>query len=213
MIIDNVSVRHIGSRAVLRQLDGVFHVEVVKDSGKQSQRPRKVHMDIQQRLHRAVQPVHQRHGGRDGTDRERGIGTADDEVSARKVDQQRAELGKQPHHHTEPPAALLFLQAQLRNLFVDLHETLIFPLFPGKELHQQRSGDGKRLVDQLVHLVVLCLAVGKQLIALFSDLLRRQNQQWNHHNPHQRQLPAHGKQRHKACNNGRDIGNDAGERP
>ena len=211
MIIDDVPIRHIGHRTVFRRADGVFHVEIVKDPGKQGQRPRKVHVDVQQRFHRAVQPVHQRNRGRDGTHGEARIGAGDDEISARKVDQQRAQLGKEAHYHPEPPAALLFLQAQLRNLFVDRHETLVFPLFPGKELHQQRSGDGKRLVDQLVHLIVLRLAVGEQGIASFPNPLRRQNQQRNHHNSHQRQLPAHGKQRHKACNNRRDVGDNVRE--
>ena len=208
MLIDDVSVRDVGFLSVFQRPDGVFHIEVIKYPRKQRQRPREIHMDVQQRFHRAVQPVHEGNRRRDGTDGETGVGAGDDEVTARKVDEQRTELGKQSHHHAKPAAALLLLQAQLRDFFIDLHKAFILPLFPGKELDQKRARDRERLVDELVHLVALCLAVGEQFITLLSDSFRRQDQQRDHHDPHQRQLPAHGKQSHQARDHRRGIGDD-----
>ena len=205
MIIDDIAVRDVRLFSVLGRDNRIFHVKVVKDAGKQSQRPGEVHMDVQERLHRPVEPVDQRDRRRDGADGQPGICVPDDDPSAGKVDQQRSQLGKQAHHHPEPAAALLLFQVQAGDLFVDLDKALVFALLAGKELHQQGTGDRQGLVDELVHLIALRLAVLQQLIALFPDPLRRQDQQRQHHNAHQRQLPAHRKQSHQCRDHRRDV--------
>ena len=112
-------------------------VEVIEDAGKERQRAGKVDLDVQQRFHRAVEPVDEGDRGRDGADGEGGIGFGDDEPAARKIDQQRSHLGKHPHHHTKPLAAALLLEGELRDLLIDSDKALILPLLAGEELDQQ----------------------------------------------------------------------------
>ncbi len=211
VVVGHVRVGDVGGLAVFRGLDGIGQVEVVKDAGEQCQGSGEVHVDVQQGLDGAVQPVHQGHRGGDGAHRQGGVGPGDDEVAAGEVDQQRAKLGEHAHDDAEPLAAALLLELQVGDLTVDGHEPLILPLLAGEQLHQQRAADGQRLVDQLVHLVVLGLTVGEDLPAGLAHALGGQDQQRDYHDAHQRQAPAHGEQGHQRGDHHRQVADDAAE--
>ena len=145
-------------------------------------------------MDRAVEPVDQGDRGRDRTDGQRRVAAGDDEPAAGKVDQQRAELGEHAHHHAEPLAAAGLLEVQLRDLLIDRAEALVFLLLAGEELDQQRAADGQGLVHELVHLVVLGLARAGELPAGPADAAGGQDQQRDHDQTHQGELPAHREQ-------------------
>ena len=205
VLIDDVGVRHVGLLAVFGRLDRIGHVEVFKNAREERERARKVHMDVQKALHRAVEPVDQRDRGRDRADGQPQVGLGNDEIAARKVDQQRTELGEHAHHDAEPPAAVLLAKRQLRDLLVHADKALVFLLLAGKELDEQRAGDGERLVDELVHLVVLGLGIGQKLITPLAHALRRQNQQRDHDDADDRELPAHRKERDQRRHDRGDV--------
>ena len=203
---------HGGSAPVGRRDDGDLPVKVIKDTGKESKRSGKVHLDIQKRFHRTVQAVDESDRGCDRTDREGGIGAGDDEPAARKVDQQRADLGEHAHHHAKPLAAALLFKGKARDLLVDGNEALVLPPLTGEELDQQRAGDGKCLIDELVHLVALGLTFIEKLEARAAHAAGREDQQRDHENAHDGKLPAHGKERDQGRDHRGNIAHDAGKR-
>ena len=213
MLVADIRVGHVRPTAVFRGGDGIFQIEIVKNAGEEGQRAGEVHMDVQQALHRAVEAVDEGDGGGDGADGQGRIGLGDDEPAAGKVDEQRTDLGEHAHQDPEPAAAVLLPEGELGDLLVDRHKALVLPLLPGEELHQQRSADREGLVDELVHLVVFGLGVGEDLVALLAHTLGGQDQQRDHHDAHQGQLPAHGKEGRERGHHGGDVGDDAGERP
>jgi len=203
---------HGGLAPVRRGDDGDLPVKVIEDAGEQGEGAGKVHLNVQQRLHRAIEAVDERDRGRDGADGEGGVGLGDDEPAARKIDQQGADLRKHPHHHAEPLAAALLLERKLRDLLIDGDKAVVLQLFAGEELDQQGAGDGQRLVDELVHLVVLGLALVEKLPAGAPHAARRQDQQGDDQHAHNGKLPAHGKERHKRRHHRGGIAHNARER-
>ena len=109
---DDALFLHRGPASVGRGHDGELPVKVVKDAREQGERPGEVHLNVQQGLHRAVEAVDERDGGRDRADGERRVGVGDHEPAARKVDQQGTDLGEHAHHHAKPLAAALLLECE-----------------------------------------------------------------------------------------------------
>ena len=205
-------IRKIRRRAQQRVLDVVRLVEIVENSRKQGQGSRKVHLDVQQALHRPVQPVDERHRRRDGTDRQIRVALRDDQIAAGEVDQQRPDLGEHAHHHPEPLAGALFLDVVAGHLFVDLHKALVLHLFLRKQLYEQRTGDGQRLVHHLVHLVRLRPGFRQQFKPRDAHLFRGNDEQRHDGDADDGQPRAHGEQGDDRGHDRRDIADHRRER-
>ena len=208
---DDALVLHRGPAPVGRRHDGELPVKVVKDAREQGERAGEIHLNVQQGLHRTVEAIDERDGGRDRADGERWVGVGDHEPAARKVDQQGTDLGEHAHHHAKPLAAALLLEGEARDLLVDGDEALILSFLAREQLDQQGAGDGQRLVDELIHLVALGLALVEKLPAGAADAAGRENEQGNDHDPHNGELPAHGKQRDKRRHHRGNIAHNARE--
>ncbi len=190
--------------------DEVAAVEVIEYSRKERERAREIDLQIEQRLHRAVEAVDERHGGGYRADGEGGVALRYYEIAARKVDKQRAQLGEQAHHDAEPlPRALLF-KRNLRVFLIEVAELLKIGLLAGEELCEQRAAHTECLGHHLVHLVLLALRLACELPALLADALRGQHEHRNNHNAHERELPAHEKERHERRRHGGDVAHNAG---
>ena len=198
--------------AVLGRDDAALAVKVVKDPCEHGQRPREAHLQVEQTFHRAVQAVDERDRGGDGTHRKCRVKPANDEEAAGKVDEQRPELRKHAHYHAEPRARALLLQRERRDLLVDAHEALVLAVLGREHLHQKRARDGERLVDKLVHLVVLGLALKQQFEAHLAGAAGRQDEQRKHEDADYGQLGAHGEERHQRGDHGGDVAHDLRER-
>ena len=109
VLVANVFVLDDRTARVLRLPDRRDHVVVIEDAGEQRERPCEVHVDVEKRLDRAVEPVDQHDRRRDDADVQRRVDLPDDEPAAGKIDQKRTDLREHAHQHHEPFAAALFL--------------------------------------------------------------------------------------------------------
>ena len=212
MKVADVQILHIRLITVFRVDNRVDHVKIVENAGEKSKRTGEINLNVKQRLHRPVKAVDKGDCGSDGADFQGGVKTADDEETTGKIDEKRTNLGEHAHDHAKPLAASLLFHGNLRCFFVHTDKFVILLFFPGEEFYQKRPADAERLVDELIHFIIFCLAFREKLEASAADHAGGEDEKRDDENADDGQAPAHGEERNQCGDNGCNIADNVGER-
>ena len=136
MRINDVHFPEVRLVRILRAFDRIDHIEVFEDASEKRKGTGEVHLNVQKGFHGSVKAVDKSDRGGNGANFQSRIQPPDDKKTAGKLDQQRSDLGKHPHHYTEPLTAALFLHGNLCGFFVDTDKLVILFLFTGKEFNK-----------------------------------------------------------------------------
>ena len=114
----------------------VLPVKVIEYAGEQGERTGEVNADIEKRLNRAVKSVNKRYGCCDYADGQVCVQLVDDEKSACKVNEQRANLGEHAQSNAEPASASLLLHRNLGYFLVYLDKVIVFLVLAGEYFYE-----------------------------------------------------------------------------
>ena len=212
MVEDDVLIRGLRLLPARGTLNGILPVQIVKNACKEGQGAGEIHLNVQEGFHRPVETVDQGDSGCHHTNSQGRIQLPDDQDAPRKIDKQGAYLGKHAHQDEKQAAACRLPEREPGRLPIYLYKPVVFFFLSGKQFHQKRAAHGQGLIDDLIHLILLCLTFGQQAVAPAPGAPRRQDQERDDRDSGQGQLWTHGKHGDQRCHHRRRVAHQGGER-
>ena len=139
VFINDIGVFKVGSFRIFRRGYFNFSVKIIENPCEKRKASGEIHLNVEKGFHRSVKAVNKSDHGGDGTDCKGFVTHGNYEISAGKIDEKRAKLGENSHHHAEGSSAELFFKTKFGDFFVDLHKALIFAFLAGEKLCKKRT--------------------------------------------------------------------------